>query len=116
LEKLLEDLDQKDGEGFTRAVMRVSALKEELAKGSMVDCEVLDRELLQISSDLVKDLQNQLQRDELKALKAECARELRVYRKHVSKDVMGQLKGKQLEKKLFEHFELPEFGLLGFGS
>jgi len=105
-------LKEREGPAFERALSRLTALTEEAETRGEVDCPELDRELQQIASSLVWDLQEYVEKDELKRLKAECRRELKVYRKYVSKEVFAQLQAKQLEKKLSEHFELPDFGLL----
>ena len=113
LDGLTARLKQRENPAFERALSRLAALSEESEARGEVDFPELDRELQQIASTLVWDLQECLKKDELKRVKAECRKELKVYRKHVSKEVFEQLLAKQLEKKLSERFELPDFGLLG---
>jgi len=112
LDRLTMRLEQGEGIAFERALSRLAALRKEVETRREVDLPELDRELQQVASTLVWDLQEYLEKDELKRVKAECRKELKVYRKHVSKEVFDQLQTKQLEKKLWERFGLPDFGLL----
>ena len=112
MDRLRLGLEGRGSEAFERALRRLAAVREEVMERSTLDLAELDRELEQIASTLVSDLREHLDRDEVKQLKAECRKELRVYRKHVSKEVFDQLLAKQLEKKFRERFELPEFSLL----
>lgn len=112
LDRLKAGLERKEAEEFERALGRLAGVREEVKDRAVVDLAELDRELQQIASTLVSDLREHLDTDEVKLLKAECRKELKVYRKHVSKQVFDQLLAKQLEKKLRERFDLPEFSLL----
>jgi len=112
LDRLTMRLEQGEGIAFERALSRLAALRKEVETRREVDLPELDRELQQVASTLARDLQEYLEKDELKRVKAECRKELKVYRKHVSKEVFDQLQTKQLEKKLWERFGLPDFGLL----
>jgi hypothetical protein len=112
LDRLRLGLERREAEAFERALGRLAAVREEVMERSSTDLAELDRELEQIASTLVSDLREHLDKDEVKHLKAECRKELKVYRKHVSKEVFEQLLAKQLEKKLRERYELPEFSLL----
>ncbi len=112
LDRLTMRLERGEGIAFERALSRLAALRKEVETRREVDLPELDRELQQVASTLVWDLQEYLEKDELKRVKAECRKELKVYRKHVSKEVFDQLQTKQLEKKLWERFGLPDFGLL----
>ena len=112
LDRLTTRLERGEGIAFERALSRLAALRKEVETRREVDLPELDRELQQVASTLVWDLQEYLEKDELKKVKVECRKELKVYRKHVSKEVFGQLQTKQLEKKLWERFGLPDFSLL----
>ncbi len=112
LDRLTTRLERGEGIAFERALSRLAALRKEVETRREIDLPELDRELQQVASTLVWDLQGYLEKDELKKVKAECREELKVYRKHVSKEVFGQLQTKQLEKKLWERFGLPDFSLL----
>ena len=112
LDRLTMRLERGKDIAFERALSRLAALRKEVETRREVDLPELDRELQQVASTLVWDLQEYLEKDELKRVKAECRKELKVYRKHVSKEVFDQLQTKQLEKKLWERFGLPDFGLL----
>ncbi len=112
LDRLTMRLKRREVTAFERALNRLTAVREEVEMRGEVDFPELDRELQQIASTLVSDLREHLEKDELKGLKAECRKELKVYRRHVSKEVFDQLQAKHLEKKLWERFQLPEFGLL----
>ncbi len=112
LDRLTMRLERGEGIAFERALSRLAALRKEVETRREVDLPELDRELQMVASTLAWDLQEYLEKDELKRVKAECRKELKVYRKHVSKEVFDQLQTKQLEKKLWERFGLPDFGLL----
>lgn len=112
LDRLLREIEEKKSSGIERALNRLSAVRSEVEISPEIDLPGIDKELQQIASSMVEDLREQLSRDELKRFKTECRKELKIYRKHVSKEVFDQLQAKQLEKKLWEHHGLPDFSLL----
>ncbi|UCF36398.1 MAG: hypothetical protein JSU96_16480 [Acidobacteriota bacterium] len=107
-----ESLADREEEPFFRARQRLAALEEELSRRKAVDPEQVDQDLGTIGRDLIAELADSLGVDEVKQLRSECASELKIYKRRVSKDVFSKLEQKQFERRMRERFELPAFSLL----
>lgn len=116
LDRILRAVKAQEHAGFEAELCRLAALRDEVRSRAEIALPELDRELRQIAESLVEGLKKELDREELKRLKAECRSELKIYRKHVSKEVYDQLQVKHLEKKLWERLDLPDFSLLTIGG
>ena len=53
---------------------------------------------------------------ELKELRAQTKKEMKIYKKHLSADMYRQLEANYLARKTRERYGLPEFSLLEAGS
>jgi len=112
IENLREQLKLREGEAFARAVRRVSALYGEVAKRTDLNLAEVDIDLVGISSMLTEALRESLDDATWKKIVAECRDELKIYKKHLSREMFEQFRQKQIERALRKHFDLPEFSLL----
>ena len=116
LEDLQDSLQQHRGEVFTRARSLVAALSSEVAAQSEVGYEQIDRDLNQIGGRVTEALQEAMGSVELKELRAQTKKEMKIYKKHLSADMYRQLEANYLARKTRERYGLPEFSLLEAGS
>ncbi len=116
LEDLQDSLQQHRGEAFTRACSLVAALSSEVAAQIEVSYEQIDRDLNQIGGRVTGALQETMDPAELKVLRAQTKKEMKIYKKHLSADMYRQLEANYLARKTRERYGLPEFSLLEAGS
>jgi hypothetical protein len=116
LEGLARDLGGRTEEACRLGAERLGALGSELRRAVAFHPADLERELAALYSSLVSELARSLDPDVLKSLQTEVRRELRAYRKRLSKEMYERLREKRRLVKLAEHFDLPEISLLGLGE
>ena len=112
MSELREQLVDREGEGFSRAVSRLEELISECKTRKDRDPREVDRELNEIGSLLTRWLQGELERAVWKEIQAESRKELKIYKKHLSAEMFEKIREKQLERRIREYFDLPEFSLL----
>ncbi len=112
LEELENSIKEQRGEVFDRSIKQLAALKSELKSAQTSNYEALDRSLGQIGEILAEVLRRKLSVKQTKDLEKEVNREMKIYRKRLSKDMYGRLKQNYLNGKVRDLFGLPEFTLL----
>ena len=112
LQELGNSLKRHTGEAFVRAVRRLESLEEEVARHPERDYRDLDQELNQLARSLADDLRQQLPAEQVRDLKTDIRKELKLYRKHLSKESYARLQTNYLERKIRQLYDLPDFGLL----
>ena len=117
LQDLQDCLQQQSGEAFTRVRSLVAALSSEVAaQNSEVSYEQIDRDLNQIGGRVAAALHETMDAAELKELRAQTRKEMKIYKKHLSADMYRQLEASYLARKTRERYGLPEFSLLEAAS
>ena len=111
LAHLVEALPQQ-GEVFSRARELLLGLQAEITACNRPDWREIDQSLEQIGTMIAQSLALDKDRGSLRALKNEVRSELKIYRKHVSKDLYEKLQRNYLNRRLCEEAGLPEFSLL----
>lgn len=102
--------DRLDG-----VVERLEALSKEVAASTSPKMERLDRDLTQVGTDLVDRLCRDLDDELLRNLLAEVRSELKIYKNRLDPEMYKKLERRHLERKVREHFGLPEFSVLQLG-
>ncbi len=112
LEDVESRLEQQSREAFKRARQRIAALKEEMRVSQAISYQEIDRDLAEIGSMLVTALKQEAGPEKTREMAAEVKKELKIYRKRLSKEMYQRLEGNYLERKLLALHDLPEFNLL----
>jgi hypothetical protein len=73
----------------------------------------VDRELVAISTDLAESLFALLDENEKHRFEVDMNDELRIYKRRLSKRMFNRLADKHRIRKILDHFDLPDFSLLG---
>ena len=107
-------LASRDGEAFDRAIARISALTSEVSGRAKPDLREVDAELAEIATMLTEALQDELDDETWQRILKDSRQELKIYKKHLAPDMFERLRQKQIERRLIEHFNLPEFSLLHY--
>ena len=110
--ELREQLSDREGEAFSRAISRLDSLINECSARGDLDPREVDRELTEIGSVLVRTLRTDLDSTVWKGIQTASRKELKIYKKHLSAEMFERIKEKQIERSLRDYFDLPEFSLL----
>ncbi len=112
LQELRKTLERQTGDAFTRGARRLESLEKEVAAHPERDYRELDQDLNQLARRLADDLREQLPAKQVDQLKIEVRKELKLYRKHLSKASYARLQNSYLERKIRQLYDLPDFSLL----
>jgi hypothetical protein len=91
----------------------VAALRSEVSSAQSVDFRELDRDLAQMGVALSESLQQEMGPEKAKELQSEVKKEMKIYRKRLSKEMYQRLEKNYLDRKILTLHGLPEFSLLG---
>jgi hypothetical protein len=84
-----------------------------VSSAQSVDFRELDRDLAQMGVALSESLQQEMGPEKAKELRDEVKREMKIYRKRLSKEMYQRLEKNYLDRKILSLHGLPEFSLLG---
>ncbi len=96
-----------------RSSERVTALRSEVSSAQSIDYGELDRDLAQMGVAISESLQKEMGPEKVKELRAEVKKEMKIYRKRLSKEMYQRLEKNYLDRKILALHGLPEFSLLG---
>lgn len=113
LEDLEKRLQGQEEEGFQRAGQRITALRSEVSVSQPISYQEIDRDLAEIGSMLASTLKEDMGRERARELGSDVKKELKIYRKRLSKEMYQRLEGNYLDRQILGLYELPEFNLLG---
>jgi hypothetical protein len=113
LEDLEKRLQGREEEGFQRAGLRIAALRSEVAVSQPISYQEIDRDLAEIGSMLASTLKEDMGRERARELGSDVKKELKIYRKRLSKEMYQRLEGNYLDRQILGLYDLPEFNLLG---
>ena len=111
LDELSRVLSSEEGESFRRAVGRLRELREGLGIQAHPNYEEVDRSLSHVAGLVAAALLERMDKASIQELKKAVRRELRVYRKHLSKQAYQELFESYLNRKVIEEGEFPSFSL-----
>ena len=113
LEDLEKRLQGREEEGFQRAGLRIAALRSEVSVSQPISYQEIDRDLAEIGSMLASTLKEDMGRERARELGSNVKKELKIYRKRLSKEMYQRLEGNYLDRQILGLYDLPEFNLLG---
>lgn len=113
LEDLEKRLQGREEEGFQRAGQRIAALRSEVSVSQPISYQEIDRDLAEIGSMLARTLKEDMGRERARELGSDVKKELKIYRKRLSKEMYQRLEGNYLDRQILGLYDLPEFNLLG---
>ena len=113
LEDLEKRLQGQEEEGFQRAGQRITALRSEVSVSQPISYQEIDRDLAEIGSMLASTLKEDMGRERARELGSDVKKELKIYRKRLSKEMYQRLEGNYLDRQILGLYDLPEFNLLG---
>ena len=105
-------LQKATNEAFERAARRVSALRAEMSETQSIRYQELDRDLAEIGSMLAAALKEALDREKAREIASEVKKELRIYKKRLSKEMYQRLEDNYLDRRILALHDLPDFNLL----
>ncbi|MGH9341662.1 MAG: hypothetical protein ACRD1R_19270 [Acidobacteriota bacterium] len=111
LDELAFSLKDRQSEVFERAAERLGALMDEISKRDEVLYEEIDQDLGKIGAWLAEHLQKQIDPNQLKQIKKEVKKEMRLYKMRLSTELYERLERSYLDRRIRELFGLPEFSL-----
>lgn len=116
LRQLENRLKKHQSEVFGRAAERVLALKSEVSSRPKGGYQELDRDLADIGVMLAESLQQEMGAEKVKELQAEVKKEMKIYRKRLSKEMYKRLETNYVDRKILALYDLPEFSLLALAG
>ena len=115
LEQLESSIRERPDEVYQRAAQRLSLLRSEVAVHHYRN-EQIDRDLTQITAMILDSLRERLDPGQLRELEGQVKKEMKIYRRRLSRDMYVRLEKNYLDRKLREFFQVPEFSLLQVGK
>ena len=113
LEQLKKSVEQHQDEALQRAAGRLSHLQSEVAVRESNDSQQIDQDLARIGTMVVDSLRNRLSTEEREELKDQVKKEIRIYKRRLSREMYTRLEMNYFNRKVRERHHLPEFSLLG---
>lgn len=101
----------RSGDGFKRASRLIEDLIIEVSQPQNPNFEEVDRSLSAIAEIISNDLIRGMEKSELKALRSEARKELKTYRKHLSKESYQKLFESYIQNHVRREYNLPSFSL-----
>jgi len=110
--KLIEQtMSGRSGDGFKRASRLIGDLIIEVNQQQPPNFEEVDRSLSAIAEIISNDLIRRMEQSELKSLRSEARKELKIYRKHLSKESYQKLSESYIQSHVRREHDLPSFSL-----
>jgi hypothetical protein len=113
LKDLEKRLQGREDEVFQRAGQRIAALSSEVSVAATINYQEIDRDLAEMGSVLASALKEDMGLEKVRELGLEVRKELKLYRKRLSKEMYQRLEENYLNRQILGHYDLPEFNLLG---
>jgi hypothetical protein len=96
---------------FEETANRLTELLPLIDSPAALDLEDLERRLTVLEEKLAAALSGEADEDSLLAIRREMDRSLAAYRRKMSADQLAQLERQYIQKRLFEHFQVPRLSL-----
>ena len=111
LRLIKQAMSGRSGDGFKRASRLIEDLIIEVSQPQNPNFEEVDRSLSAIAEIISNDLIRGMEKSELKALRSEARKELKTYRKHLSKESYQKLFESYIQNHVRREYDIPSFSL-----
>jgi hypothetical protein len=98
-------------EGISRIVLRLEEIMRDLETDKQVDFEALDRDLAILDITLIGELRVMVAAGQMEAWEQEAKKELKIYRKKLSKDTYEKILENFMRTRIHRHFDVGELSL-----
>ena len=99
-------------EDFDAPLGLLSSLRQEIRTREQLDGRQIDQDLNHIGVLVAEVLRDAMERKRLRSLRSEVRKEMKIYKRHLSRELFQRMEENCLHRKLRESANLPEFGLL----
>lgn len=99
-------------EDFDAPLSLLSSLRQEVSAREQLDGRQIDQDLNHIGVLVAEVLRDAMDRKRLRSLRSEVGKEMKIYKRHLSRELFQRMQENCLHRKLRESAEIPEFGLL----
>lgn len=99
-------------ENFDAPLSLLSSLRQEVSAREQLDGQQIDQDLNHIGVLVAEVLRDGMDRKRLRSLRSEVGKEMKIYKRHLSRELFQRMQENCLHRQLRESAEIPEFGLL----
>ena len=116
--RILEHVDRLSAslkarpEDFDGPLSLLSSLRQEVGAREQLDGRQIDQDLNHIGVLVAEVLRDEMDRKRLRSLRSEVGKEMKIYKRHLSRELFQRMQENCIHRKLRESAEIPEFGLL----
>ncbi len=116
--RILEHVDRLSAslkarpEDFDGPLSLLSSLRQEVGGREQLDGRQIDQDLNHIGVLVAEVLRDEMDRKRLRSLRSEVRKEMKIYKRHLSRELFQRMQENCIHRKLRESAEIPEFGLL----
>ncbi|MDE2928401.1 MAG: hypothetical protein OXT71_18595 [Acidobacteriota bacterium] len=116
--RILEHVDRLSAslearpEDFDGPLSLLSSLRQEVGAREQLDGRQIDQDLNHIGVLVAEVLRDEMDRERLRSLRSEVRKEMKIYKRHLSRELFQRMQENCIHRKLRESAEIPEFGLL----
>ncbi len=111
VERLVAALRERPEE-FDAPLSLLSSLRQEISARDQLDGQQVDRDLNHVGVLVAEVLRDGMDRKRLQSLRSEVRKEMKIYKRHLSRELFRRMEENCLHRKLREAAKIPEFGLL----
>ena len=111
VEHLMAALRERPEE-FDAPLSLLSSLRQEISARDQLDGQQVDRDLNHVGVLVAEVLRDGMDRKRLQSLRSEVRKEMKIYKRHLSRELFRRMEENCLHRKLREAAKIPEFGLL----
>ncbi len=108
----LTALLQGRDEDFDAPLSLLSSLRQEISARDQLDGRQIDQDLNHIGVLVAEILRDGMDRKRFRSLRSEVKKEMKIYKRHLSRELFRRMEENCLHRKLRESTNIPEFGLL----
>ena len=99
-------------EDFDAPLSLLSSLRQEISAREQLDGRQIDQDLNHIGVLVAEVLRDGMDRKRCRNLRSEVRMEMKIYKRHLSRELFQRMEENCLHRKLRESANIPEFGLL----
>ena len=99
-------------EDFDAPLSLLSSLRQEISAREQLDGQQIDQDLNHVGVLAAEVLRDGMDRKRLQSLRSEVRKEMKIYKRHLSRELFRRMEKNYLHRKLREAAKIPEFGLL----
>ena len=111
VDRLTASLRGRD-QDFTAPLGLLASLRKEVSARQRLDGQQIDRDLNHIGVLVAEVLLDGMDRKRVRSLRSEVRKEMKIYKRHLSRELFQRMQENSLHRKLRESSKVPEFGLL----